>query len=486
MTEPMPRYDEPYRPQLHFSVPSDWMNDPNGLVYYQGTYHLFYQYKPDQGRGALHWGHATSQDLLHWEHQALALCPHPTLGLVFSGSAVVDHTNSAGFQSPESDHPAMVALFTHASAQGQVQSLAYSLDAGVSWQEYAHNPVLTKTDSPDYRDPKVFWFEPKHHWVMVLAEGHQIGLYTSTNLIQWQLQQELTDPSWQGFGVLEMPDLVCLTVEGATEKRWVLQIGVQAGAPNGGYGTFYLVGDFDGYQFRCANLAEVRWNDWGPDCYAGQSWSNLPSDQSCISIAWLNNWHYALQLPTSPWLGSLTFPRQLKLIRQQQFYLTQQPIPALQKLISNFETIEPQIIQGSQLLTHTLPALVCLNYQFDWLDTPQALELRLYNLVGDELRLIYQPQIQQLILKRHSQTTLALPMQLQQDIVAVLPFAPQGLQLHMILDTNSIEIFVERGLAVITALWFGSAPLTHCTVVSDEQVYLSVGSIGELSSIWHK
>lgn len=130
--------------------------------------------------------------------------------------------------------------------------------------------------------------------------------------------------------------------------------------------------------------------------------------------------------------------------------------------------------------------MVCLNYQFDWLDTPQALELRLYNLVGDELRLIYQPQIQQLILKRHSQTTLALPIQLQQDIVAALPFAPQGLQLQMILDTNSIEIFIDRGLAVITALWFSSAPLTHCTVVSEEQVYLSMGSIGELSSIWHK
>lgn len=488
MTELLTRYDEPYRPQFHFSVPRHWMNDPNGLVWYQGIYHLFYQYKPDQGRGTLHWGHATSQDLLHWEHQPLALYPHPSLGMVFSGSAVVDHTNSAGFQPPNNPHPAIVAIFTHASAQGQVQSLAYSLDAGMTWQEYAHNPVLTQANSPDYRDPKVFWYQPSQHWVMVLAEGHQIGLYTSANLIEWTLSQTLSDASWQAFGILEMPDLVCLAVEHEPNTAWVLQVGVQVGAPNTDFGTFYLIGDFDGYQFQTVDLAKIRWNEWGPDCYAGQSWSNLPKSQPCISIAWLNNWHYARDLPTSPWLGSLSVPRQLKLLRhQQQLYLSQTPLLALNQLTHSTENIQPQTIQGSQLLTKNLPSLACLSYQFDWpelAEMPQTIELCLHNPLGDELKLIYRPPIQQLILKRQSQTSLALPLELKQDIVVLIPFVSNGLNLHLILDTNSIEIFIEQGLAVLTALWFSSAPLTHCTVVSDIAVTLSLGRVDQLNSIF--
>lgn len=486
MPEPMIRYNEPYRPQFHFSVPSHWMNDPNGLVWYQGIYHLFYQYKPDQGQGALHWGHATSQDLLYWEHQPLALYPHPRLGMVFSGSAVVDHTNSAGFQPPDHPYPAIVAIFTHASAQGQVQSLAYSLDAGVTWQEYVHNPVLTQANSPDYRDPKVFWYQPCQHWVMVLAEGHQIGVYTSTNLIQWQLQQAITDPSWQAFGILEMPDLVSLSVTPDSERYWVLQVGVQTGAPNSGYGTFYLVGDFDGYQFQCAHLAKVRWNEWGPDCYAGQSWSNLPNDQACISIAWLNNWHYARDLPTSPWLGSLTLPRQLKLIRHQhQLYLTQTPLNALKQLINSTQQLERQTIQGTQHLTSQLPPLACLHYQFNWSTTPTELTICLHNQAGDQLEFIYQTPTQEFILKRHSQAKLSLPSELSQDIIARLPWSTNSLNLQILLDTNSVEIFIEQGLVVITALWFGSAPLTHCSVVSHTTVELR-GSVDQLNSTLNK
>lgn len=484
MTELLTRYDELYRPQLHFSVPSHWMNDPNGLVWYQGDYHLFYQYKPDQGRGALHWGHATSKDLLHWEHQALALYPHPRLGMVFSGSAVVDHTNSAGFQIAKDTDPAIVAIFTHASAQGQVQSLAYSLDAGVTWQEYVQNPVLTQANSPDYRDPKVFWFEPAQHWVMVLAEGHQIGLYTSANLIQWTLSQKLSDASWQVFGILEMPDLVCLAVEDESISCWVLQVAVQANAPNTDFGTFYLIGDFDGYQFQTTDFAKIRWNEWGPDCYAGQSWSNLPNDQACISIAWLNNWHYARDLPTSPWLGSLTLPRQLKLIRHQdQLYLTQTPIE-LKQLIDSSQDIERQTIQGRQLLTQYLPPLACLNYQFNWSATPKELALCLYNEAGDHLECIYQPQTQAFTLKRRSQAQEALPSKLSQDILASLPQLAHSLTLQIILDTNSIEIFIEQGLAVMTALWFGSAPLTHCTVSADKPIELSLARVDKLNSIF--
>lgn len=307
--------NEPYRPQFHFSPAAHWINDPNGLVYYDGEYHLFYQYHPESTLwGPMHWGHAVSPDLVHWAELPIALYPDEE-GMIFSGSAVIDWHNSAGF-----GREALVAIFTHHRSSGetqrQSQSLAYSLDKGRSWTKYPGNPVLPPTNGMrDFRDPKVFWYgaPADGHWVMCLAAGQLILFYKSPNLIDWEACGGFGFGHGSVEGVWETPDLFELPVEGSDESRWVLTVGVNRGAPAGGSGQQYFVGHFDGETFTSENPKPVAlWADYGADFYAAQSWSDAPGGQRLL-IAWMNNWAYARQIPTGVWRGAMTLPRRLSL-----------------------------------------------------------------------------------------------------------------------------------------------------------------------------
>ena len=248
-------YQEPYRPQVHFSPPAMWMNDPNGMFYHNGEYHLFYQHNPDDRIwGPMHWGHAVSRDLIHWENLPIALYPDE-MGTIFSGSAVVDWNNSSGLGTP--DNPAMVALYTYHNVEKeklgrtdyQTQALAYSLDNGRSWEKYSGNPVIDNPGIKDFRDPKVMWHEASQQWVMVLAQKDHVGFYTSDNLIDWQLQSTFGQDIGSHAGVWECPDLVLLTTPDG-ESRYVLIVSIMPGGPNGGSATQYFVGDFDGSTFE--------------------------------------------------------------------------------------------------------------------------------------------------------------------------------------------------------------------------------------------
>ncbi|SEA14029.1 fructan beta-fructosidase [Xylanibacter ruminicola] len=294
-------YTELFRPQVHFTPAKNWMNDPNGMVYADGTYHLFYQYNPQSNDwGNMSWGHATSTDLIHWTEQAVAL-RHDELGDIFSGSAVIDKDNTAGFGAN-----AMVAIYTSASSVQQ-QSIAYSIDGGNSFTRFTGNPVIKNNDD-NLRDPKVFWHEGSKQWVMALAKGWLRGVefYGSTNLKNWNhLSTFVVDLPGRPSLQWECPDLIQMG------NKWVLLVSVNPGGPVLGSGTMYFVGDFDGKEFKADALDYPLWLDYGMDNYAGVTWSNTGNRK--IMIGWMNNWQYAGSVPCSPWRSAMTLPRELKL-----------------------------------------------------------------------------------------------------------------------------------------------------------------------------
>ena len=309
---------DPWRPQFHYSPRANWMNDPNGMVYFNGEYHLMYQYFPGgQSWGPMHWGHAVSRDLMHWEHRPVALYPDE-FGMIFSGSAVVDWRDSSGFFGGK---PGLVAVFTHHAALPdtrevrQSQSLAYSADGGRSWVKHKGNPVLTEPSLPDFRDPKVFWHEPEGRWIMALAAGDHIRFYASPNLREWTYTGEFGRREGSHQGVWECPDVFPLPVEGQPgETRWVLLVSI-GGLPEDAEGsrTQYFLGTFRGGCFHGGEPAEtVHWLDAGRDHYAGVTWSDAP-DNRRILLGWMSNWKYAAVTPAASFRGAMTLPRELAL-----------------------------------------------------------------------------------------------------------------------------------------------------------------------------
>lgn len=349
-------YQEPSRPQFHFSPAKNWTNDPNGPVYYKGEYHLFFQYNPFGDEwGHMSWGHAVSRDLVHWQHLPVAI-PEANGVMAFSGSVVVDTRNSSGFcsQSAREDGSCLVAIYTGyraaapasngfaAQGQNQSQYLAYSNDRGRTWTEYEGNPVID-LHLADFRDPKVFWHAPTRKWVMVtvLAPEHKVRFFGSTDLKHWTALSDF-GPAGATGGAWECPDLFPLLVDGnPRDVRWVLSINVNPGGVAGGSGNQYFVGTFDGVTFDLSDKDGVAdagqtplWADYGADFYASTSFSNIPApDGRRIWIGWLDNWQYAARLPTHPWRGQQSIPRELGLKRfPDGIRLTQQPIRELQSL----------------------------------------------------------------------------------------------------------------------------------------------------------
>ncbi len=295
-------FKELYRPQFHFTPQEKWMNDPNGLVYHNGIYHLFYQYYPeDIVWGPMHWGHATSKDMMHWKHKNIALYPDD-LGYIFSGSAIIDKNNSSGFGSV--DNPPMIAIYTYHEPKGekagrtnfQTQGIAYSIDNGESWTKYKGNPVIENDGIKDFRDPKVFWHEASKKWILILVAGDHAKIYASGDLKSWNYLSDFGKNQGAHGGVWECPDLFKLKVEGTDEEKWVLLISINPGAPNGGSGTQYFIGDFDGEQFT-SNQKEFKWIDYGTDNYAGVTYNNTLNEER-IFIGWMSNWNYATDTPT--------------------------------------------------------------------------------------------------------------------------------------------------------------------------------------------
>ena len=320
------------------------MNDPNGMVYYKGEYHLFYQFHPySDVWGPMHWGHAVSADMLQWEHLPIALFPDEN-GTIFSGSAVIDWENTSGFGAE-----AMVAIFTQDNDGRQAQSIAWSNDRGRLWQKYAGNPVIPSPGKGvDIRDPKVI--RHRGAWLMLLAAKDRILFYSSKDLKVWQLSGSFGEGWGCTEGVWETPDLFELPIENETSTKWVLTVGVGDGF-SGGSGTQYFLGTFDGKTFVCdGERSEIRWMDHGADYYAPQSFSDSPNDRR-VMIAWMSNWKYAKSTPTNGWRGAMSLPRYLGLKRSSGIvYLVQQPILEMAALPQfSLLQIESEILRPNDL-----------------------------------------------------------------------------------------------------------------------------------------
>ncbi|REE05535.1 glycoside hydrolase family 32 protein [Marinoscillum furvescens] len=436
---------EEYRPQYHFTPPAQWMNDPNGMVYFEGEYHLFYQHYPDSNVwGPMHWGHAVSTDMVHWEHLPIALYPD-SLGYIFSGSAVVDRHNTTGFGA--NDKPAMVAIYTYhdpvGASEGQIdyqtQGIAYSLDKGRTWTKYEGNPVLPNPGIIDYRDPKVFWYDKDQSWRMILAVKDRVHIYASPDLINWEKKSEFGAEIGAHGGVWECPDLFELPIAGG-ESKWVMLVSINPGGPQGGSATQYFVGAFDGDVFTPED-EQTRWLDYGADNYAGVTWSDIPdSDGRRLFIGWMSNWQYANVVPTYTWRSAMTIPRELVLLKQKNNYLLQsKPVQELQSLIVGEQAM------GSDLKLTSATQKIMVN------KVAQGTRVSIKNAQGEMLVIVIEEE--QLVVDRSKAGKSAFS-----DVFAARHTASLGdivpVTLTVYMDRSSVEVFVNEGELVMTNLVF--------------------------------
>ncbi|MCC6460544.1 MAG: glycoside hydrolase family 32 protein [Saprospiraceae bacterium] len=497
------RYTEPHRPQFHFSPEQHWMNDPNGMVYYDGEYHLFYQYYPGATVwGPMHWGHAVSTDLVHWTHLPVALYPDDNLGMIFSGSAVVDWNNTSGFGS--AGKPPLVAIFTQHLMAGekagrhdfQTQGIAYSTDRGRTWTKYAGNPVIPNTKAiHDFRDPKMFWDKGSRQWVMVMAAGDHVMIWGSPDLKHWTHLSDFGREWGAHGGVWECPDLFRLPVEGSTEQKWVLLLSINPGAPNGGSGTQYFVGDFDGKTFVpdpsfVPSIAKGKglWIDYGRDNYAGVTWSDIPEqDGRRLFLGWMGNWDYAQVVPTGVWRSAMTLPRSLSLRRSGEGYrLLSAPVRELQRLRQKAQTIPAGPIKGTLPLDTPAP-LREIDLTLDWNGAAQAapLGLELFNAKGERVLLGYDPVAQELFMDRTQSGNLDFSPKFSSKDRAPYRATGKRLRLHVFIDLASVEVFADDGGAVMTGIFFPTENLSGLRIFSESDgVQVVSGTDWPLKKIW--
>lgn len=455
---------EKHRPKFHFSPAAEWMNDPNGLVYFNGEYHLFYQHHPyGTGMGSMHWGHAVSRDLMTWEQLPVALAPDEN-GMIFSGSAVVDWNDTTGFFGGK---PGLIAIFTHHNDSGltqkQTQSIAYSEDSGRTWIKYEGNPVITSDNYHDFRDPKVFWHEETKQWVMVLACGQTICLYHSPNLIEWTFGSEFGEGIGSHDGVWECPDLFALPVDGdRTKLKWVLFVSIGAEPDiKEGSRTQYFTGHFDGRTFVPDEASQtIRWLDYGRDNYAGVCWSDIPEeDGRRIYIGWMSNWKYANKTPTDGWRGAMTIPRELTLeSRNGEAVLIQRPVLELEKIRTPLIELEGGtvnelnlLLKDQQLETYEIVA------EFELAQDIDSFGFKLRTSELEETVAGYSVKDSVIFVNRTRSGVVDFHKNFAGIHQAVLPSDLQCLQLRLIVDRSSVEVFANDGLAVITDLIFPSS-----------------------------
>ena len=334
-----------YRPSYHFTPLYGWMNDPNGMVYKDGEYHLYFQYNPYGSKwGNMHWGHAVSRDLIHWEHLDPAIARDP-VGHIFSGSSVVDKKNTAGF-----GKDAIIAIYTNNSVNhDEVQCIAYSNDNGRTFTKYEDNPVLTPFDGlKDFRDPKVFWYEKDKCWFMIVSADKETRFYKSKNLKKWDYVSAFGKGLGQQPCQYECPDFFQLPVNGDEKnKKWVMTMNINPGCWFGGSATEYFVGDFDGKNFTCPDANEVKWLDWGKDHYATVTFSNTGS--RVLAITWMSNWQYANLTPFKQNRGANGLPRELKLYEKNgKYYISEDVAPEALALRKSTKELGSQTVESEK------------------------------------------------------------------------------------------------------------------------------------------
>lgn len=429
---------EKYRPVYHHTPAWGWMNDPNGMFYKDGVWHLYFQYNPYGSQWEnMTWGHSTSTDLIHWTFQGAPI-EADVWGTIFSGSAVVDHNNTAGF-----GKGAVVAMYTSAG-ENQTQSIAYSNDNGQTFTKYDGNPVLT-SNTPDYRDPHVFWNEDIKRWNMIMAEGQHMDIYSSADLKEWKLESQFGAEYGNHGGVWECPDLMKMKVRGTDQYKWMLLCNINPGGPFGGSATQYFVGQFDGHKFTCESAPEVtKWMDYGKDHYATVTFDNAP-DGRHVAMAWMSNWQYANQVPTMQYRSANSVPRDLDLYEYQgQTYCGVTPSPEL-------AAARPK--KATKTLTEACEMVVTLRGNAT---------ITLANDKGEQVVMTYDEKSRTFAMDR----TKSGQKEFSDDFAAltVAPVHGKMSQLRLFIDRSSIEAFDADGKMAMTNLVFPTKPYNKVLV----------------------
>ncbi|MFK0001709.1 glycoside hydrolase family 32 protein [Paenarthrobacter sp. NPDC090522] len=481
---PQPSASEPWRPAAHLTAEKNWLNDPNGLVYANGTYHAFYQHNPRANSwGNMSWGHSTSKDLVHWEQQPVAMEASEDEE-IFSGCIVLDSNNASGLGSAK--NPPMVALYTSAYGKNgalpqgvQAQSVAFSLDGGTTWEKHRGNPVLNLAPSNNnFRDPKITWYEPGNYWVMttVVADAQVVKLFKSTDLLHWDYLSDFSGVGAQG-GLWEVPELLQMKVEGSTARKWVMLLSMNPGGIAGGSGMQYFVGEFDGTRFVAENAAapdapleESQWLDHGADYYAANSISHAPGGKPVL-LGWMGNWDYAQDVPTTPWRGAMAIPRELTLVRGEERY----------ELRSGIAATALDNLEGGELKSKNLTVssrLESLGSDFEGRSQLLHLELDLgsaseagillrHSADGEDgLRISYEKETGTLKVDRSKAGTTNFSEKFSPYHQVRVPADGNKVRLRILLDTSSVEVFAQDGAAVITDTFFPGWDHTGASVFS--------------------
>lgn len=445
---------EEFRPLYHHSPLYGWMNDPNGMFYKDGEYHLYYQWNPYGSMwGNMNWGHSSSKDLISWQHHPVAIQPNG-LGTVFSGSSVVDKDNTAGF-----GKGAVIAIYTSAGAS-QMQSLAYSLDNGMTFHVYENNPIIAA--DKECRDPNMFWHEKSSKWILILAAAleKEMWIYSSPDLKNWTKESSFGHGYGAQDGVWECPDLMELPVRGTDRTKWVLICNINPGGPFGGSAAQYFVGDFDGKTFTCDTKPEItKWMDYGKDHYAAVSWSNAPEKRHTV-IAWMSNWQYANNVPTTQYRSGNSVPRDLSLYTSAgETYLKSSPSRELLKLRGKEEKKHSFKVDR----TYNMDKLLSDNtgtYEIEMTiknRNAEVIGFQLFNSKGEEVDIYYNLVEKKFAMDRSKSGVVSFSSDFP-----VLTLAPiegnSEMTLRLFVDKSSIEAFGDDGRFAMTNLVFPSEP----------------------------
>ena len=415
---------EHFRPVYHHTPLYGWMNDPNGMFYKDGVWHLYYQYNPYGSQWEnMHWGHSTSKDLIHWEALSMGLEPD-WLGSIFSGSCVTNDNE-------------VVAFYTSAGMH-QTQSMAVSKDGGRTFEKYSGNPVLTTSDVPDFRDPKAFWNEDIKAWNLILAAGQEMRIYSSMDLKEWKYESSFGKEYGNHSGVWECPDLFKLSGGTAEHSKWVLLCNINPGGPFGGSATQYFVGQFDGHKFTCESMPTVtKWLDYGKDHYATVSFYNAPDNRRVV-LAWMSNWQYANQVPTKQYRSGNSIPRDLGLFRCGE-----------ETYVSVVPSKEMLAVRGAKVKKPTEACEIIV-------DTKGQTEIVLSNAKGEQVTMSYDGAKQTFSMDRTKSGDVSFSENFACTTVA--PTYGQLKQLRIFIDRCSIEVFDTEGKIAMTNLVFPSEP----------------------------
>ncbi len=449
---------EYWRPVYHHTPVYGWMNDPNGMFYKDGTYHLYYQYNPYGSTwGNMHWGHSTSKDLVTWTDERIALSPD-AWGTIFSGSCVVDAENTSGF-----GEGAVVAFYTSAKptpwGDVQAQSIAYSTDNGKTFVKYDNNPVVT-SDLRDFRDPKVFWYAPGKHWVMVLAAGQEMLIYSSPNLKEWSYESSFGLRDGAHGGVWECPDLIEMPIYGTDEKKWVLICNINPGGPFGGSAAQYFVGRFNGKKFVNESPTVTKWLDWGKDNYATVTWSGV--QDRIVAIGWMSNWQYQAQLPVMQYRGVNTIPRELELyVNDGETYIRTIPVKEVETLRKDCIHKEPFTVAGGESVVNDFLKNPDGAFEFEvkikTTSAKESIGFILCNDNGEEVKCHYDMSKGQFVMDRTSSGKVDFSRDFPAVTVAPVNMG-KTVSLRVFVDKTSVEIFGEDGKFVMTNLVFPTRP----------------------------